>query len=118
MTRPQIPLTISEADFQQTVTDLMTLMQWTWCHYRPLPDRRGKWQTPLSGTPGCPDLIAARYGVVLLIELKRHGAHPSPAQRMWLDRIGEHGRCWTPTDWNSGEIPRTLRHLGRPVVVR
>lgn len=114
---PALPLTISETDLQQTIVDYARLMRWLVCHYRPLANKNGRWQTPLLGDPGCPDLILARGGVVLLAELKRHGEHPSPSQKKWLSQAGQQGRLWTPTEWNSGEIARTLRHLGRPVVL-
>lgn len=106
----QLPLTISEADFQSTVTEYADLMRWHWCHYYPLQNQRGKWQTPVEGHPGCPDLIFARGGVVLLVELKRAvRAVVSPQQKRWLAEAGKFGRLWTPHSWNSGEIIRTLR---------
>jgi hypothetical protein len=116
MTTPQIPLTISEADLEDLVIDYAKLMKWHVTHFRPAQIRAGKWVTPLKGHPGAPDLILARGGAVLLVELKRHGKHPTPAQRGWLDAIGMIGRVWTPDNWNSGEIVRTLRHHGRPLL--
>lgn len=116
---PQLPLTISEADLQSTVTEFAELMHWHWAHYFPLQNRRGKWQTPIMGHPGCPDIIMARGGAVLLVELKRHRGKAEPAQRDWLAATGEHGRLWTTVEWNTGEIVRTLRHFGRePITER
>lgn len=109
----QLPLTISEKDFQTTVTEYADLMHWTWCHFRPLADQKGRWRTALSGYAGMPDLVFARGGAVLLVELKRHGRHPEPAQKVWLRELGDNGRLWTPVNWNSGEIIHTLRHHGR-----
>lgn len=106
-----LPLTISEADFQSTVTETMEWLGWHWCHFFPLMNQRGKWQTPVMGHPGCPDIIASRDGDVLLIELKRAvGAKVSHEQRGWLRALGAHGRLWTPHQWNSGEILLTLRN--------
>src|SRR5207247_50988 len=44
---PQLPLTISEAEFQTVVTDYAQLMGWVYCHYFPLQNRRGRYQTPV-----------------------------------------------------------------------
>lgn len=115
---PQIPLSLSEADFQRIVVDYAQLMRWHWCHYFPLANKRGRYQTPVSGHPGCPDIILAKNGRVLLVELKTSGGRLRPGQMGWLAEAGEHGRVWRPSDWNSGEIVRTLRHYWREPVAR
>lgn len=104
-----IPLQASEADFQRAVMDLMRLRGWTFAHIRAMPNSRGRWSVPYEGDPGLPDIIAARDGEVLGVELKRHGEHPSPQQRRWLTALGFHGRLWTPTHMHSGEIQEVLR---------
>lgn len=114
---PQLSLAITETEFQSTVTGYAELMHWKWCHFFPLQNKRGKYQTPVEGHPGMPDLVMSRDGAVLLVELKRavRGV-VSPQQKGWLAALGDHGRLWTPHDWNSGEIIRTLRHYGREPV--
>jgi hypothetical protein len=93
-----LPLTISEAAFQRTVIELAVLHRWRVCHFRPARTAHG-WRTPVEGSPGLPDLVMARDGVVLLAELKRHRGRVSPDQAAWLRVLGGHGRLWTPMDW-------------------
>lgn len=99
MTAPTLPLTLGESAFQETVIDLATRLGWRVHHSRPAMVRPGRWATPLSGHPGLPDLVLARDGVVILAELKRHGAKPTPGQVAWLAALGGHGRLWTPRDF-------------------
>lgn len=58
------------------------------------------------GDRGVPDLVLARAGVVLLIELKRDGARATANQLRWLKQIGAGGRLWSPAD--RAEMERTL----------
>jgi hypothetical protein len=102
----RVPLTVSEAQWQQVLIDTARLYRWTLCHIRPARTDRG-WRTPIEGDAGLPDLILARDGVVLLVEVKRQQGQTSPAQRRWLAALGAYGRCWKPSDWN--EALRTLR---------
>jgi hypothetical protein len=97
---PRLSLTISEAQFQQTVIDTARLFGWRCAHFRPARTRSGAWATPMQGDVGFPDLVLCRDGVVILAELKRHGGRPTPAQRAWLAAAGEHGRLWSPGMWD------------------
>lgn len=103
---PPPRLTISEAEWQTTVIGLARLFGWRLVHIRNVKvgDR---WQVPYEGDPGLPDLILARDGVVHLVELKRHGAKPTPEQRKWLAAAGSNGRLWSPSQWR--EVYNTLR---------
>lgn len=94
-----------EGDFQSRVTDLATLRGWIWVHYRPARTAKG-WHTPLQGKKGCPDLILARRGVVLLVELKSDTGSASRDQKDWLAALGPNARLWRPRDWP--EILETL----------
>lgn len=96
----RMPLNVSEAFFQSAVIDVARLRQWRVTHFRPARSNGG-WRTPIEGDPGCPDLILARAGRVLLAELKRHGAYPTQGQKLWLAAAGEHGRLWRPSDWEQ-----------------
>jgi hypothetical protein len=106
MTTTTLPLTLSEADLQRAVIDLALIHGWRVVHYRPARTARG-YRTALTGHPGAPDLLLARDGRVLCVELKRHTGRLTPDQRLWLAALGENARCWRPGDWN--EILETLR---------
>lgn len=103
----RVPLTISEADWQQIVIDTARWYDCLVAHFRPAMVRDGRWVTPMSGDVGFPDLVISRDGWVLVVELKRNGKNPSPAQRRWLAALGAYGRCWKPSDWP--EALATLR---------
>jgi hypothetical protein len=91
---------VSEKELSQWVVDLARLLQW----------KVARWPTWHStGTDsGVPDLLLARDGVVLLIELKREGGKLSPAQEEWAAHAPV--LVLRPSDWLSGEIERVLRH--------
>lgn len=101
---------VSETDFQQAVIDLAKLRNWHVVHYRPAvagPQSR-RYLTALQGHKGAPDLILARDGRVLLVELKTQTGRATPEQRAWLAAAGEHGRLWKPSQWDDEIVP-TLR---------
>jgi hypothetical protein len=51
----------------------------------------------MSGDPGFPDLVLARGGVVLHVELKSEKGKVRPEQSEWLAELG--GEIWRPSDW-------------------
>jgi hypothetical protein len=94
-------LPTSEGDFQKTVTDALTLFGWRWCHFRPARTQRG-WRTPLSGSPGFPDIVAVRGDRIIFVELKAANGKLRDEQRSWLSALGAAGaevHCWRPNDW-------------------
>ena len=97
----------SEAEFQRAVIDTAKAFRWKVAHYRPAKTDKG-WRTPLEGHAGCPDLILARNGHVLLVELKSAAGKPTPSQAAWLQEAGSNGRLWRPKDWP--QIVTTLQH--------
>ncbi len=99
---------MSEDDFKSRVMATARVYGWMCCHYRPARDARG-WVTPLEGDAGCPDLILARGGVVLLAELKSHKGKARADQLSWLLAAGSQGRLWRPGDW-----PAVLAELSAP----
>lgn len=78
--------------------DAAKRLGWRVVHYRAAQVRDGRWATPLQGHPGAPDLILAKAGRVLLVELKTRTGKVSAAQTLWLDALGEHGAVWRPGD--------------------
>lgn len=90
---------MSERDWQRRVMDFAKLHGWRCVHIRPA--RVGtRWVTPYEGDTGLPDLILARDGVVLLVELKAAKTPWKPGQREWLAAAGALGHVWRPSDWH------------------
>lgn len=96
---------MSEDDLLTLVLDVAKTYRWKVVHYRPAKTAKG-WRTPLQGDKGCPDVILARNGTVLLVELKAEHRYPDADQRAWLHELGEHGYLWRPRD-----IPLILETL-------
>ena len=90
----------SEAGFRKAICDLARWRGWV-VYY--VPDSR--W----TDTPGWPDLVLARRGVVLFRELKTDKGKVSEEQIWWLDQLRQAGcdaGIWRPADW--AEIERVL----------
>ena len=96
-----LPSTLSEADLQRTVIDYAILRGWRVWHQRPAQVRNGRWASAGTGHVGVPDLVLARDGRVLLVELKTHTGRLTTGQRDWLTHLGGTGRCWRPSDWRT-----------------
>ncbi len=77
----------SEASFQKWVINTARDHGWLTAHVR---DSRGQDAT------GLPDLVMARAGVVLLLELKAEGGTTTKAQDVWLAASGNH--LYRPSD--------------------
>jgi hypothetical protein len=104
---------VSEAELQKAVIALAQRLQWRVAHFRPGLTKAGNWVTAVQGDgKGFPDLVLARPGRLLFVELKAQGKYPSPEQREWLEALGAAGtewRVWRPRDWHDGTIERELR---------
>lgn len=70
---------VSEDDLLTAVTDALTLFGYRWTHHR----RSDKAQ--LMGHPGVPDIIAAKPGRVVFLELKSETGQLEPEQWAWLN---------------------------------
>jgi VRR-NUC domain-containing protein len=106
---------LTEAHFQDQVTQLATLLGWSWVHFRPAYTGRGV-RTPVAGPlgKGWPDLVLVHpaKGRVLFVELKRDGAELTPEQldvlrtleSVALARDDPHRQVevhvWRPRDWD------------------
>lgn len=82
--------TISEAAWQKTVTEYLTLRGWLWYHTH-RSDR---------SEPGFPDIVAIRPPRLVWCELKKETGQPSPEQYEWL--------------WLGSQIPGLECYLWRP----
>lgn len=99
-------LPMSEDQLEDAVERLARSFGWLAYH-----TRRSK-----GSEPGFPDLVLVRGGLQLVVELKRDGEHPTPAQRKWLDAFelaGVTTAVWRPEDWRDGTIEETLRPTRR-----
>lgn len=98
---------MSEDDWQTRVMEYAFRLGWRVAHVHRAKTTRGRWVTPVSGSPGLPDLILSRAGVVLLAELKTETGSYEPGQAEWIAAAGGHGFCWRPSDWP--EVQEVLR---------
>lgn len=77
----------SERQLQDAIVQAAMLCGWRVHHCRAARSRSGRWATHIQGHAGFPDLVLARSGVVLLLELKRIGAQMSPDQWAWAREL-------------------------------
>lgn len=89
---------MTEKAWQRKVIDAAKWHGWRCVHIRNVEIAPGRYTVPYEGDSGLPDLVLARGGRSLLVELKRDGKKPTRDQQAWLDAAG--GYCWTPADWS------------------
>lgn len=101
------PLHPTEAEFAEVVIGLARLRGWRCAHFRPARTEHG-WRTAMTGDVGFPDLVLARRGIVLFVELKSARGGLTVEQRAWRDSIAPSGmwHLWRPSD--VAEIKRVL----------
>mgnify|MGYP001569186068 CR=1 FL=1 len=105
--KPATTLPMSERELSQSVVDLARVLKWkvhrTWLS--------------IHSPAGMTDLILARKGQLLFVELKSEKGKLSPAQLEWIDALhtvgdfneGVRTYVWRPSDWHSGRIEEALR---------
>ncbi len=98
-------LRISEAQWQQRVTDLADLRGWAYIHLRPARTVKG-WRTAVSGPlgKGWPDLLLCRGDRLVAIELKAQHGRTTADQTAVLAALSLAGvRCLVarPSDWGT-----------------
>lgn len=98
---------LPEVALQRKVIEFAMWHKW-WAHHALAAYRGGKYATHQLGQKGFPDLVLARSGVVLMVELKMDGKYPGPEQRAWAVQIGAQYRLWRPIDWSDGRIQAEL----------
>ena len=100
---------MSEAELQGAVIELARRLGWRSAHFRASRTQSGGWATAVQGDgAGFPDLVLARDGRVLFIELKSEKGRTSSEQRLWLHELPD-AFVFRPADWTSGTIERVLR---------
>lgn len=94
----------TEKEFTANVIDAAHYYGWRVAHFRTIETwthGRRRWMTPVQGDgAGFPDLILARDGVVLAVELKVGKNKASLEQLAWLQVLRLPGGVWRPEDWN------------------
>ena len=86
-------LKATESEFTRAAIALWQACGWKVAHH---PDSRR-----LRGDKGLQDLICARAGDVLLVELKRDGERRRPAQLEWHEAAGRHSYCFEESQWDE-----------------
>jgi hypothetical protein len=71
---------VSEHELQATIVDACRVLGYRVAHFRPA-------RTPMTGDEGFPDLICARPGRVLALELKAARGRLGPGQAEWLEAM-------------------------------
>jgi hypothetical protein len=110
---------ITEAEFTDQLfgqNGLATMLGWASAHFRPAQNRRGHWQTPVSGElgKGWPDwfLCHPTKGRSMYRELKREGQWLDDDQARVHAVLAASGcdiDVWRPADLDSGRILDELR---------
>lgn len=102
-----LPEDMREDDWLSFVVDYAMHQGWRVQHIRPTRTGKG-FRTPVQGHSGAPDLLLARSGEVVLVELKRNSTYPRADQREWLNHLGTHGCVWRPRD-----VDKVMARLSR-----
>jgi hypothetical protein len=77
---------VREQELQATIVEACRVLGYRVAHVRPARTAHG-WRTPMSGDVGFPDLICARPGRVLALELKAARGRLGPGQSQWLQAL-------------------------------
>lgn len=77
----------TEAEIQSTILETAIATNWMVCHFRPARTSSG-WRTPVEGHTGFPDLVCARDGHILTLEIKGPRGVLSHEQALWQQHLG------------------------------
>ncbi len=98
-------LPVSEASFTDAVIQLAKLNGWMVAHFRPCRTMTG-WKTAVQGDVGFPDIVCARDGKLVFMELKSETGRMSPEQVKWMRALTEgalgyevRACVYRPDDW-------------------
>lgn len=105
---------ISEDLLQRAVVEMALSFRWKVCHFRSARKGDDSWAVPLQGSPGFVDLVLARKGSVLFVELKSDIGKLTRDQEEWkaalIPRVDAYHsyHIWRPADWLNGTIQIVL----------
>lgn len=112
---------MTERALEDCVLNLAGALGWLRFHALPVTNRKGKTRTAQRGDTGFPDLVLVHpRGSLLVRELKKEKAYPTPEQRVWLAAFTAAGvdtGVWKPRQWFDGTIEARLRLIARADVV-
>lgn len=91
---------MTEDDYVRRIIDTAHLYGWRVTHFRPARTDKG-WRTALQGDGGFVDLVLAKHGAVLHVEVKTDKGRVRPDQLEWAKEIGPTYRLWRPKDWDQ-----------------
>lgn len=98
----------TEAQLQKAVIDAAHTFGWLVHHVKPARTPDGKYLTRIAGDAGFPDLVLARRGEVVFVELKSKVGRVRPQQKVWFEALPE-VLVWRPEQWQDGTIIERLR---------
>lgn len=99
---------VRERDLQNAIVEFARLRGWLVHHARPARTQRG-YRTPIQGDPGFPDLVLARAGELVFIELKSARGRLSHDQKRWFSTLERAGaRIYLARPQNLDEILKIL----------
>lgn len=81
-------LHLTEVQLQEMIIARAKALGWHVHHTRPARRIDGSWSTPIQGDAGFVDLVLARNGRVLLVEVKAEKGRLSKVQAKWLTELG------------------------------
>lgn len=103
---------MTEAELQSAVIELARLLGYRVAHFRPALTAKG-YRTPVEADgKGFPDLVLAKPGRLLFVELKSAKGKLSEEQEAWRCALGIAGAFYyvfQPVDWTRGVVERVLR---------
>jgi hypothetical protein len=104
-------LKMTEATLQAGVVELAQIYGFMVHHDLPSQRAGGGWSTLVSGDVGFPDLVLAKAGRVIFVELKSERGSQTLAQKSWQEELGDGVEfyVWKPTDWNNDTVERILK---------
>lgn len=113
----ELARTMPESELQSTVEAMLDQFDWLWFHHNDKANKilakLRRWYA-MSRGKGFFDIVAARDGVWLLIELKTEAGSLEKSQRKWRDEAQRlpwptEYHLWRPRHLLDGTIERTLR---------
>lgn len=105
--RATVERSVSEDELLTAITEALSFLGYVWCHYR----RSDK--AILMGDPGLPDIVAARAGILWMIELKSETGRLEQGQLAWRLEFPVESHEFRYRLWRPSDLDVALRELSR-----